>query len=662
MSEKHNEICLKGVNEILGMSFYIPDYQRGYRWGKQQVEDLLNDINEFKEEGSNFYCLQPLVVRNRQDEKKILSQIKETNKLSEVKRLLEEKKEWEIIDGQQRLTTLFVILKAMGIENPYNLEYQTRPNSKDFLKELAVKNMEVLETKAKENIDFYHIFNAFKTVTKWLKEKTTNEEKYIIEKFKEKILDHVKFIWYESKEENPIEVFTRLNIGKIGLTNAELIKALILNSSNFNKSDIQVRQETIALEWDNIEYTLQNDEFWYFLNNIGNEKATRIDFIFDIIKDQDYLNVKKVIFQKDNEGYDKAIGNDSYQTFRYFYEYFKKYGMDEKTGEYITKEKLLKEAWDKVKEIFRTFKEWYDDLEFYHYIGFLINFNKRSSEIITWWNGEGNHKKDKEQFKNTLINKIKKQIEHSQDLEKIYDIDGATSKTECRSLLLLHNIQTIINQNKLASKDYGEQIFQKFPFHIFKKEKWDVEHIDSNTENQLNEFNDQKEWLRNSLVLPALKKEENKSLIQEILNFINSNDNNKDNPSTVFSKLKEKIEDKIGENAGDKLQNEEEKNKIWNFVLLDQTTNRSYGNALFSAKRRIIIGKEQGKIFIQKIIGGENKEEEKDAESAFIPPCTRNVFMKFYSLNSSSNNIWSVTDAKDYRENIMKTLKEFEVK
>ena len=133
MIEQHNEICLKGVNEILGMSFYIPDYQRGFRWGKQQVEDLLNDINEFKEEGSNFYCLQPLVVRNRQDEKKILSQIKETNKLSDVKKLLEETKEWEVIDGQQRLTTLFLILKALGNYNPYTLQYQTREKSKEFL-------------------------------------------------------------------------------------------------------------------------------------------------------------------------------------------------------------------------------------------------------------------------------------------------------------------------------------------------------------------------------------------------------------------------------------------------------------------------------------------------------------------------------------------------
>lgn len=657
MSQQQNEICLKSVNEILGMSFYIPNYQRGYRWGVQQVKDLLNDINEYENEDSDFYCLQPLVVKrkNSESEKTILDEIKKTDSLDKVLDIIKENQEnwdnWEVIDGQQRLTTLYIILKALDIDKPYFLRYQTREKSKEFLETLGLEDSKLDKY---SNIDFYHIEQAYTTIQDWLSEK--NKEEKFNEKFKEKILRNVKFIWYESREKNPIEVFTRLNIGKIGLTNAELIKALILNTANFNQSEKTIRQETIALEWDNIEYTLQNDEFWYFLNNIGNEKTTRIDFIFEIIKDKDYLGLKKEI-KKDKE-YKEDTGNDGYQTFRYFYEHFKRADKD--------KVDPLKEVWDKVKEIFQTFKEWYDDLEFYHYIGFLINFNKKSSEIIAseiiaWWKGEGNHKNDKKQFKDKLIGEIQIQIKHCRDLEKIYDIDGATSKRESKRLLLLHNIQTIINQNKLAIKDYGEQVFQKFPFHIFKKENWDVEHIDSNTENQLNELNDQKEWLRNSLVLPALKKEENKSLIQEILNFINSNDNKKDNPIREFLDLKNEIEGRIGDIAGDKLQGEEEKNKIWNFVLLDQTTNRSYGNALFSAKRRIIIGKEQGKVFIQKIIGGENKEEVKDAQSAFIPPCTRNVFMKFYSMNSSSNNIWSKTDAANYRDNIKETLKEFGV-
>ena len=40
-------IKLITVGELLGKSFHIPSYQRGYKWTQKQVEDLLNDIEEF---------------------------------------------------------------------------------------------------------------------------------------------------------------------------------------------------------------------------------------------------------------------------------------------------------------------------------------------------------------------------------------------------------------------------------------------------------------------------------------------------------------------------------------------------------------------------------------------------------------------------------------
>ena len=59
-----NNIELKAVKDLLGMNFYIPNYQRGYRWTRQQVRDLLGDIKEFMENNStNIYCIQPLVVK-----------------------------------------------------------------------------------------------------------------------------------------------------------------------------------------------------------------------------------------------------------------------------------------------------------------------------------------------------------------------------------------------------------------------------------------------------------------------------------------------------------------------------------------------------------------------------------------------------------------------
>ena len=48
-----NIIELKSISDLLGLKFFIPSYQRGYRWNEQQIEDLLNDINDFRPESVN---------------------------------------------------------------------------------------------------------------------------------------------------------------------------------------------------------------------------------------------------------------------------------------------------------------------------------------------------------------------------------------------------------------------------------------------------------------------------------------------------------------------------------------------------------------------------------------------------------------------------------
>lgn len=66
MSE--SQICTKTITELLGLNFFIPNYQRGYRWTKYNVTQLLNDIWEYRnsDEAHSFYCLQPVAVRETQ--------------------------------------------------------------------------------------------------------------------------------------------------------------------------------------------------------------------------------------------------------------------------------------------------------------------------------------------------------------------------------------------------------------------------------------------------------------------------------------------------------------------------------------------------------------------------------------------------------------------
>lgn len=596
MTEK---IELKSIEKLLGMIFFIPSYQRGYRWTEQQVKDLLNDIDDFikdkKSEG--FYCIQPLVIKK----------INENN--------------WEVIDGQQRLTTILILLSELKIDEKYSIEYETRSDSSSFL-----QNIE--DTKKTNNIDYYHIYQAKETIEQWLG-KTTDEYK---KSFKDTLLKNVQFIWYESENEDSIKVFTRLNIGKISLTNAELIKALFLNRSNFkekNNQSIRLKQQEIASQWDNIEYTLQNDEFWLFLNKPDYDKPTRIDFIFDLVCKQEKLG----IFEN--------IGSDKYKTFRYFYEYFKTKKNDS--------EQAIKECWHEVKTIFQTFNEWYNDLELYHYVGYLIDRGEKIDGLLKEWNAKG---QTKESFVSSLKEKIKGKLSNCNDLDKEYEING-NPKTQCKPLLLLHNIQTVINQNKNYEKksSYGLKAFYKFPFHLYKLENWDVEHIDSNTENELNDKNEQNEYLLN--IYNAVSKEQQ----GKIAKFINDAD------AKNFDELKAK--DFIPK-AQNQL-SQAEKNQIMNFTLLDSSTNRSYGNSIFSAKRRIIIGKDKGKLIAIPKIGKKDGKpcliqgEEIDALTSFIPPCTKQIFLKYYSSTSSSPNNWEKSDAEAYRNDIYETLKDFGV-
>ena len=639
-----NTLELKSVAELQNLAFYIPDYQRGYRWTRRQVEDLLNDIFEFcQKENAGIYCLQPLVVIKKSSEEQLLDRVHAAKDLDEVKRILNG--QWEVVDGQQRLTTIRLILEVLNCPC-YDITYQTRENSAEFLNTITTKG----EKDAKTNIDFYRIYEAYKKIDEWLKEIDGKQK----ERFQNVLLNQVKFIWYETQE-TPKEVFTRLNIGKISLTNAELIKALLLNKSNFDRRDddkIRLWQQEIAMEWDVIEYALQSNEFWLFLNAPGDERPTRIDYVFDMICRCDLLGCK-----------DEKDTSDEFRTFRYFYHYLAVQKQKE-----ISLAQAVRTIWEKVREIFQTLQEWFDDMELYHYVGYLICMGRNIDEIYEHWNDSDNKAGFIEKY---LTEEIKKTIPYKDIENTVYEVkqEGSQfkggSKTNCRPILLLHNLQTVINQNRILSANakYKNGVFYKFPFHLYKLEGWDVEHIDSNTENGLDNIQSQREWLLNAYF--GLQDKTLRDQIQKFFKqytgkaYEQSEDSAKQTArDEAFTELKHQIED-VGGN--DRL-SQNEKNKIWNFTLLDSSTNRSYGNAIFPAKRRVIIGKDQGKKFNSSTID-ENGQivlgSAENSPSAFIPPCTRYVFLKYYNTASFDPNVWTRNDAEAYKDNIIEVLKNF---
>ena len=646
----NSKIALKPVKELLGINFFIPDYQRGYRWEKQQAIDLLEDIYTFANNAvgtDEIYCIQPLVVSEKKDD--ILAKCKRPEStIEDIKKYI--KGSWNVVDGQQRLTTIYLLLCCLDIVDKYEIDYCTRDGSKGFLKDIQSKGTEDAEI----NIDYYHMHLVYSSIKDWLKNKNRKGHELI----KEVLLNRVNFIWYQVDEVDEIAVFTRLNIGKIPLTDSELIKALFLNRANFgsinttNMREIESLQNKIAIEWDEIEHTLQNDEFWAFIHNIQYSKPTRIDFILDAICKKDgyqlYKNVKAYRNSKKNSHRDDAarynddlkerIGDDGHETFRYFNEAFNRAKNSGETA-------WINELWAEVKKYYQIFVEWYQDYRLYHYIGYLTCSSSTSldvAEYVLKWK-----EKTKSEFVETLKHDITEQLKKKSWITELktykFDQDGNKNKRECVDILLLHNVETIIQQNeKLVSETkYNLPNFSKFPFHLYKKEKWQVEHIRPNAGDDL-----KKEESRN-LYLSLAKQffEGDEELIRKIDTYLQGN-----HSETDFTDLLAEVSQKGGSLADD------DKNRIWNYVLLDESTNKEYGNQIFPVKRAFIINKENGKKVKYSFEHGVLVEKATVPEVAFVPPCTKNVFSKLYTTMPSTMVNWNTEDARAYWDDMAKKL------
>ena len=240
----------RAIGNIQG-NFFIPAYQRGYRWTQDDVQRLLDDIWESKESNSD-YSLQPVVV-------KPINGIDGTYGTAE--------SEWELIDGQQRLTTLYLIFHFVKNKQwrthavPFKLRYATRPDSAEYLHTLD-------PTLSKSNIDFFHLRKAYERIEQWFNDGLNSfHQENKVNDFLGHLTTKVKIIWYQvaatphlSAQETTaksIALFTRLNVGRIALTDAELIKAALLSASRNQPTD---RSYEIAAQWDGIERDLQLDQ------------------------------------------------------------------------------------------------------------------------------------------------------------------------------------------------------------------------------------------------------------------------------------------------------------------------------------------------------------------------------------------------------------------
>ncbi|QIH35512.1 DUF262 domain-containing protein [Sphingobacterium sp. DR205] len=562
---------LADVNPI----FYVADYQRGYRWDYKQVNQLMNDIHQNPK--GKTYCLQPIMLTKRDHSDHLL----------------------EVIDGQQRLTTLYILLKVLNnrlksFAIPFSIEYATRLTCIDFLKNInrhsfvnVVDQIEESWTaidKAEQNVDNYHIFSAFQIINLWLETKKIDENVFL-----EKVLQDIKLIWYPvvtTENMNAKKMFRNINSGKIRLTSSDLIKALFVLKYQGLQLPLsqrnQLKQE-FSNQWNEIEKQLNEDNFWFFITNQNQVNySTRIGLLFDLVTHS-------------------TKNSDSYSAYT-------KYA-----------EGTVPLEWMKIVDVFRKIHEWSTDEKYYHRIGFLVNSDRMSfADIIEMY--EKYRKESKSRFYRALEDEIKT----FREFFVLENINYNSHRELCKHVLLLYNIL-------IFEKDFPAQ---KFPFDKYVNEEWSLEHIHPQNPQDFSHIEDVKFWLidtkkildqkHNNLgeKLPVMDKIE--SFLEQIT---------KENCS-YNKELRENIRE-----IKDLLEVEVATHKINNLALLDKATNSKLGNGLFKNKREIILK-----------IEGANQEN-------YVPYATVNCFVKKYTEKDSlQNEFWSEADATYYYQSIKEII------
>ena len=581
-----NRIDLESICKLKNKRFIVPNYQRGYKWRAKDVEYLIEDIAEITQDDHSDYCLQPIVVAPNWIQKTCPT----------CGHIIDSTEEgYILVDGQQRLTTIWLIINwakhnDFKVDWNFDIHYDTRDDSNKYLNEIKEKG----NAEDKRTCDTLYFSQALEIIA---------SKKERLQSFFDNLNKNVKIIWYEiAPKEGPAH-FERLNNAKIGLTNAELIKAYLLTKSNKEK------RARMACEWDEMEYKLQDRSFFAFItskDSIYNKEYNRIELFLDLYTGATRQNKEK----------------DEYYTFN---EIAKKVEKDGKT---------VNEIWQDILNIYNRLLCWYNDNFLYNLIGYLVE-TRGDGELAAVWK-ECNGKSTNE-IKENVRGRVTHNIPQEDDIRKMVYKDGRT-----KNVLLLFNVLSLMSVKPNPKPNEYKYVFNdKFHFDLYKDEEWDKEHVHATASESLQSKVEWVNWLKDlDENLFKEKLGENKETylhwIKEAKKVKSEDDYRdiiedrnqafislkKDNFAKMFKDIVDAIEGSDGET-------DFKQNSIGNIVLLCANINRSgeYKVAPFSTKRRIIM--------------------ERVKKGQFVPLGTQNVFMKVYTPTPGHFYKWEKDDSYD---------------
>ena len=528
------------ITDLKDRHFLIPSYQRGYKWRPRDVEYLLNDLLEYKDEKP--YYMQPLVVAEKGGK-------------------------YIVVDGQQRLTTFFLIWRRMvklGFfrDHPFDkslcfsLEYEKRHESTKYLLpynyddiEAPVATPDVRNfNKAEEKVD---------EIVKCLNE---NEIEHLEKNFFEK----ATFLWYQldDPEEGP-KTFERLNGKRIALTDVELCKVFLLSDTCSSPTQRNER----ASAWQNMEYRLQNNSFFSFISKDYDEShdQSRMGYILDV-------TLSKI--KKENSEY-------------LDYPLYSRLKSDADNG---------KNVWRSIVQTFHRIEQMFDNPLYYYFVGFLITEAKvKLSDIL--------EDVVSMNFGRKLVDRIKVWVDHGTSITELTYND-----TKTYSALVLFNIlcDLIVKDSKSEKIEDRFSFNHRFRFDFLHSEGFDKEHVHATNSRKPQSALEWQQWVKNiKEYLPQKQyeqiKEDNRSIMESVINISVTQkpeeeeivykdrvtkEITKKMSSSEFSEIFDEVMLIVGEgDDGDAKQN-----SIGNMALLNASINRdqAYAASPFAIKRAII--------------------------------------------------------------------------
>lgn len=688
-----NIVNLKAVGALLNGKehFYIPSYQRGFRWRRKQVEDLLGDLYSFTRRPriatetstspyGDFYCLQALIVKpipvgDPRRDKALPPELAGDP----------EHRLWELVDGQQRLTVILLLLRSFlkilknDIKEDYEKDYYTiyyesRPT---FIEGLDKED-------ADPDIDLLHARAVCRVAEEWVSREHNGKgielsqlylggegatRKALASEIVNLIVantsaDVVKFIWYQldaAAETDTVREFIRINNGKIPLLDSELVKALFLQRRYDPQGKLLDVATQRAMEWENMENRLNASDFWCFISPDDNSTEDRMGYLLEML----YRAERKKL--SPNE---RSIKIENGDVFRFFYNAF-----EGKKGDAL--KTALDEKWALIVDAFHAIEDWYESPLRFNYIGFLIQAGEDAADIYAAFRlGVDNMLPAGISFDQWLKGRIRRQF--PEDMVSLVDTETSTHESDgeemlrkkpritveygrgtktIRNIFRLLNIELLTSQFRLISqgkdkKDIRDSGVFRFPFDLYKANGWDIEHIDSQTENPLKSNEDQVRWITGAMLdtVTGLT-EDDRSEMEKNVKMVESDREARPSWDFLAGKISPELMSELNKGGWKKavalIQNEvgvEKHNEhfIGNLTLLDTATNRTYKNALFCSKRKSII--------------------EAVSAGSYILPATQYVFMKFFdpdTISATSRIRWSGADKEKHHDFIYNQLKEF---